>query len=138
MATYAADSNNDVVFPLRRVSGLEEMGQRIRRRLETWRGSWFLDTSAGIPYEEGLGENNLSLRQLADEMTRYALLTPGVARVSDVSFDVDERTGEATYAATFYATATVKGSENNAALLVTTALSPSGMVRAYIRTGGIV
>lgn len=139
MATIATASDNDVAIPMRLVGALAELRQRLHARLTNRKGTWALDTDVGIPYTEHMDDGVLTLDQLSAEMTRAIVECPGVRRVERVTLSFDQATGEATYAAEVTPTDNVLAAAGvDAALLsVTTVATQAGLLRAYVRTGGI-
>ncbi len=101
---WELDNNNDLIIPLRYTSGIEAVVQGIRIRLQLWRGEWFLDLDAGMPYlptEDGaVDERAAILGQRFDSVkTRVAvrkeiLSTPGVLDIPELrtTFDGPTRT----------------------------------------------
>jgi len=99
-------ADDDLVFEsgdLVLIDGSESCAQLIRARLLTVRGELDWDTRVGFPHDELLGDADVDLARV-QAWVRYAIqTTPGVASVSDLTFDFDEATrvltfnGEATY-----------------------------------------
>jgi hypothetical protein len=101
---WELDENNDLIIPLRYTSGIEAVAQGIRIRLQLWRGEWFLDLDAGIPYlptEDGaVTEQAAILGQRFDSVKartafrREILSTPGVVDIPElrITFDGPTRT----------------------------------------------
>ena len=96
MSFTLAAINGDLVISggsLRRVSGADEVRQRILVTLQHERGEWFLNPEGGVPWEEEvLGtKNNVEAATL---LVRDAIdQVPGVERVRDVvvTFDTSPR-----------------------------------------------
>lgn len=67
------------------VHGAEAVGQHARQRLKTFRGEWFLDTTAGVPWLDqimGKGYNPA----LAEALVKAEILgTDGVTGISTFS-----------------------------------------------------
>lgn len=100
-----ADGDLDVATGLTR--GLAAVVQGCRVRLSMFRGEWFLDLSAGVPYlpRDGVSEAEAILGQRFNDTKaraafRQALLaTPGVVAV--LQLDLDFQTGERRLTATW-------------------------------------
>lgn len=137
MATIALDGRGGVAFPMRLIDGVEEVRQRIGVRLDTWRGSWFLDDAVGVPYQSWLDRGSPPLREIEDTLTATIAGTPGVAAVRSVVTTFDPLTGQVDYAAVAFPSATLLGVDPNASFLVGAAIGTDGLLRAYVRIGGI-
>lgn len=97
------------------VSRVEEVAQRIRYRLLTWRGESLYDRAAGVPYLDVVFGDS------ADAGARDYLLsviagTEGVDGIKDEAFDLDQATG----LLTIQATVTIAGQD----VTITTEVSP--------------
>jgi hypothetical protein len=71
------------------VTGQEALAQRIRLRLQVWRGEWFLNPDFGTPYRQQiLGKDGFAL---IDPVLRSVILSvPGVigfSRIPRYSYD---------------------------------------------------
>lgn len=79
--------NNDISF----IRGDQEIDQNVRIRLQFYRGEWFLDTEAGVPYFEEILVKNPDLVEV-DRIFKIAILeTPEVERITEYSSDFDSR-----------------------------------------------
>lgn len=89
MTAYALDESHDLYVrggQVARATGADFVVQAIRTRLLLYRGEWWLDLSAGVPwFEEILGWPG-ALRTAEVEIRRSITETPGVTEL--VSFDV--------------------------------------------------
>lgn len=47
---WEIDEDNQLIIPIRYVTGLKAVVQAIRVRLQLWRGEWFLNLAAGMPW----------------------------------------------------------------------------------------
>jgi len=69
--------------PARPATGLALIQQRIRRRLRTIRGEWFLDPAKGLPYLEWIATRPPPTAAIASLTRQTVLEVPGVVRVED-------------------------------------------------------
>lgn len=75
------------------VSDVAAIGQAVRIRLQFFKGEWFLDEDAGVPYyQDVLGKKNPSPNVLAAIFQDAVLETPGVASISDLRVTIDAQT----------------------------------------------
>lgn len=136
--TLALGDDGAPLVPFRFLEGLDALAQRLRLRALNHRGTWFLNTDVGIPYEQHTDDQTLTLAQLSDEISRELAACPGVARLTNIRTTFDATTGEATYAATAIPEATLLGVNPDAELLVGVGIGPAGgVLRAYVTLGGI-
>lgn len=94
--------DGDLMFPLELATGLEAVEIGIRTRLLMFRGEWFLDLDAGMPWLETpdgvVGPRDAILGQKFDRVkTRSAIVgeimsTPGVYDLVDLVIEFDEAT----------------------------------------------
>lgn len=96
MIDIKLDDSHDIVFDqydLALVTGQEALRQRIKQRLLLFRGEWFLDIDAGVPYFEDVFIKQPRRNILESAFKREILADPEVTRLSafDLGF-VDERT----------------------------------------------
>ena len=66
-----------------------EVAQRVRIRLNTRFGEWFLDTGAGVPYTNTSKTQDVA-RILADYVRAVIISTTGVADVSNYTFNFNQ------------------------------------------------
>ena len=97
----ALDSDNNLVIPMRHISGLAGVAQRIHIRLSMVRGEWFNDLDAGIPYFAGDGidpalvllGNKFFDVDLAEALFRDAISrVPGVKQITSMVIALDRST----------------------------------------------
>lgn len=83
--TFGADDGNYLV------NSPDAVGQCIKTALGLWQGQWFLDTSAGVPYNtKVLGRYTGSTR---DVVLRNAILgVPGVTAILAYASQLDRNT----------------------------------------------
>ncbi len=77
--------NNELV----RITGAEEIVQRIIQRLRTFRGEWFLDRSVGLPYYQDILIKNPNVETVQGLFRQAILKTPGVTRLLQYSQTLD-------------------------------------------------
>lgn len=88
MIGRALDSNNDLVFKAGRiqtVSDSAEVLQHVRTRLLFYKGEWFLDTEAGIPYFQEIFTKPVNLANIESIFKTAILTTPGVSKLNEFS-----------------------------------------------------
>jgi hypothetical protein len=75
------------------VSGIDAVAQLIQSYLLLFRGEWFLDESAGIPYFEDILVKNPNLSAIREIFRQTLLEVPGVLSVESLSLELSaERT----------------------------------------------
>lgn len=80
------------------VDSPEAVAQAVVTRLRLIRGEWFLDTTAGMPWDQVLGKNT---QGTADTAIRQCILgTQGVVEITEYSSSFDEDTRALTVVAT--------------------------------------
>jgi hypothetical protein len=95
-----ADGDLVVTDDLAFSRGLESVAQGVRIRVQRFRGEWFLDLNAGVPYLENdrVSESEALLGQRYNESKartafRDAILSaPGVRELTELSVTFDART----------------------------------------------
>ena len=96
-------------FDLSVLSGTDVIAQRLKIRLEFFRGEWFLDTTVGVPFYTDILVKNPDIPHIETILKAEILDTPGVVellafetsynaqtRKLDVSFTVDTDYGTVT------------------------------------------
>jgi len=88
----AFDSNGDLVL----VDGNDRIVQQIKIRLRTFRGEWFADARAGMPYyQKILGVKPLRQAVVVQAIREAVLGVPGVRDIYDIVFAYDPSTRSA-------------------------------------------
>lgn len=70
------------------------LSQRIRHRLQTFRGECFLDRSVGVPYFSEVLKKNPDLRRVKNLLVATINGVEGVKKIIDFSVDFSARTRE--------------------------------------------
>ena len=87
----------------------EAVAQAVATRLRLIRGEWFLDTTAGMPWDQVLGKHT---QGTADSAIRQCILgTQGVAEITEYASTLDPNTRAMTVSATIttiYGTTTIQ------------------------------
>lgn len=81
MTTLKLDSDHDVAIVSNApvlVSGADEVLQRLKNRLKTFEGEWFLDTRIGLPFYREIFVKNPRGDRVASYIKREIINTPGV------------------------------------------------------------
>lgn len=97
MPDLALNPDGTLAFPLRILDGPELVVQRVRIRLNTFRGEWLLNERAGIPWIEWISEPP-GLTVIQALLLERIASTRGVARVEE--FAVTQAPGSETYTIT--------------------------------------
>lgn len=98
----AVDSENPIEGDLELTDGqltlteetLKATAQRVRIRLRTFLGEWFLDQNIGLPIWQRILVKAPNLGSIASIIRREIHETPGVVSVQSVKTDLDRRTRE--------------------------------------------
>jgi hypothetical protein len=90
------DAENQTLGDLRVEGGVVQLvrdadaiAQEVRVTLRWWRGEWFLDTSAGMPYLEQLLGKGISEETIREMLTARIEAVPGVGHVESIEIDTD-------------------------------------------------
>ncbi|XTZ36837.1 hypothetical protein ACQYRI_12595 [Salmonella enterica] len=87
----------------------ETVTQAVKTRFELWRGQWFLDTTAGMPWMQSvLGKHKPDTWGII--IRKYILETPGVKSIISFDTTINTSTRRIQFTAvidTFYGTTTV-------------------------------
>jgi len=65
----------------------DALAQRIRIRLRSWKGEWYLDSTFGVDYRGKVLVKNADRAVVANQFRSIVESTPGVARI--VTFETD-------------------------------------------------
>lgn len=88
----ALDSDGDLEVPLRIVSGVEAIAQRLRIRLSIWFGEWFLDTREGIKYiEQVLADPRVSATSVKALLSDVILSSVGISAIQSMDVSISAR-----------------------------------------------
>lgn len=74
---------------LQLVSGADAIVQAVRIRLQFFRGEWFLDVDAGVPYFQDVLVKNPDPNVLQAVFRAAILETPGISELTALSIDFD-------------------------------------------------
>lgn len=88
----ALDDDGDITVSggdLQLVSGAEAIVQAVRIRLQFFRGEWFLDTEAGVPYFQDVLVKSPDANVLQALFRNAILETPGVSAVNGLTLTFD-------------------------------------------------
>lgn len=77
---------------VRLVEGIAAVAQRIRIRLRRFRGEWFLDVNAGVPYFQDILSRKYKQALVEGILRSEILSTPGVLSILEFALDFDGRT----------------------------------------------
>lgn len=90
------DSNGEIIV----ITELEALRQKINQRLSLFKGSWFLNVLAGIPYLQEIIKKPVDPGLVASILNTEILKEPEVLSIGAVEADLDTATREFTYQAT--------------------------------------
>jgi len=80
------DLTNNVVSM---VTGVEEIRQLLKQRLQLFYGEWFLDQSKGVPYFQTIMQKNVSRDTISAIFKKTITETPGVLNITKFDFSYD-------------------------------------------------
>lgn len=95
MSDLKQTADNDIEFANNTISfvtGGDEIVQRVKQRLNTFKREWFLDLAIGIPYFEQILIKNPNADVVAAIIKREILDTPGIVEILEYSQTVDVQT----------------------------------------------
>ena len=78
------DNNGDIPIRTAYITGPDLVRQRIRIRLNTWRGEWFLDQRLGLPFLEWKQQKPPDVDVIRALIQREIRTTPGVVGVANL------------------------------------------------------
>lgn len=110
----ALDQDGDLAFSggdLVLITGAEEVAQRIRIRLRLFRGEWFLDEGAGVPYFERILGAKLGRQGLVSIVREELRRVQGVASIESLSAEIEGRRARITFRVTTNAGEVAEGAE---------------------------
>lgn len=91
----ALDTNGDFTLTsgdLQLVSGADAIVQAVRIRMQFFKGEWFLDLDAGIPYFQEIFVKNPNPNVLQSLFRQALLETPGILAIESLSLAFDGAT----------------------------------------------
>lgn len=92
------DDGDIIVDPVRGitfVSGLAGVAQLVRIAIRLFRGEWFLDLDAGVPYFQTILGKKYDAATLRAELVKAVVDVPGVAEILNITLEFDGATREA-------------------------------------------
>lgn len=95
MSDFALTAGGDLEITrgrLRVVTGTEALAQRLRVRLRLFRGDWFLDQLAGVPYHDYVLRKRTSPGVRREVFRRAIATTRGVREIVSLDVRLDQRT----------------------------------------------
>lgn len=84
------DSSGNIATLSRDWSAL--LAQRIKTRLQTFRGELYLDRSAGVPYFEEVLKKHPDVQRVRDLLLTQVATIPGVQKVLSMELTLDDST----------------------------------------------
>lgn len=70
------------------------VGQRIKQRLLTYLGEWFLDATIGLPWNELIFQKGFPINLIRSYIIRVIVLTVGIESLDTFELDVNSSTRE--------------------------------------------
>ena len=90
------DGNGELII----VEGLEALRQKINQRLSLFKGSWFLDITAGVPYMQEILKKPVDPGLVASIFNEEILKEPEILSIGAVEASLDLETRKFNYKAT--------------------------------------
>lgn len=88
------DPINGITF----VSGIDGVAQLVRIALRLFRGEWFLDLDAGVPYLQTILGQKFNAETLREEIVKAVVVVEGVVEITELTIDFDNATREVSVA----------------------------------------
>ena len=88
-------TTHDIVpgaYDLQLVEGVNLIRQRLKQRILTILGEWFLDTEIGLPWFQEFSEKGVDLERVRALIIRCIIETPGVTDLVEFDLTLDNRT----------------------------------------------
>lgn len=82
------------------ITGIESLAENIDQRLKLFRGKYFLDTNAGVPYLQNILVKPVDPGLAASILNAEILKEPEVTGLTDVTVSLDRNTRLFNYSAT--------------------------------------
>lgn len=92
MSDVKLDTDGDVLIEngdLVLVDGLAAIGQHVAMRLRSYKGEWFLDQNAGVPYFQEILAKGTPAARIRSILQRIILETDKVVSVDSMELDYD-------------------------------------------------
>jgi len=100
MRTLYFKDNEPVLDPMgniKIIEGIESLSENIDQRLQLFKGKYFLDTTAGVPYFEEIIKKPIDPGLAASVLNAEILKEPEVNSLGEVSATLDRDTREFKY-----------------------------------------
>lgn len=81
------------------IEGIESLAENIDQRLQLFKGKYFLDTTAGVPYLEEILKKPVDPGLAASILNTETLKEPETTGIGEVSADLDPNTRVFSYSA---------------------------------------
>lgn len=122
------DDDGDLPARTQHIAGFDLVVQRIRRRLQTVLGEWLGDRNVGLPFFAWFAQKPPDVDGIGALIRRAIETTPGVARLTDWTGELDVDTRQLTFSGTIHT------SDGDASLVVRPLMDPrAGNVNAALR-----
>lgn len=83
-------ASNDLAL----VVDTEALAQRLKTKLQTFKGEWFLDTDFGVPYYQSIFRKGITKDIVDSIIKREIRNVPGVKSIASYNSSLDGRTRE--------------------------------------------
>ncbi len=102
------------LFDLALVDGREQVAQRMKTRLKTFLGEWFLDTTVGVPYFEDILVKNPDTELVNAVLQEQILLDAEITEILTFTADYNNATRKVSYRTSVQTVyGTIEGIEDN-------------------------